>query len=104
MTRFFLPFVGVLAVIYAIFSDVRLAEGEGFLSAPGVATVPLAVDRAALHDLARLAPGPGTFFRAPNSARVRVIDRRMGAVLVEVMDGDQAGRRGWAFAEWVSPK
>lgn len=104
MPRQFLTFLGFCVVIFAIWSDCQQRQPVQELSAPGVATIPVANDRASLDALATLNPSRLNGFRVANPARVKVIERGFGAVLVEVLDGDQAGRRGWVFAEWVSPK
>lgn len=96
--------IGFLALVYAGISDCRHRDPVQLLSAPGVISLPVAEDRSGLDSLAALDPGRASSFRVVNPVRVKVLQRDFGGVLVEVLDGDQAGRRGWMFQEWVSPK
>lgn len=99
-----LPYIGAAYLIYAVCSHIRASRPVQMLSAPGVLTIPVANSREDLTSLATLAPGPVKIFRLDNPSRVKVIEQRLGATLIEVIDGPRAGERGWVFSDWVSPK
>ena len=104
MPKSFLPWLCAAALAVLVWDRCADHAPVQVLSALHLASIPVAKERTTLDTMLHYDPVPGTVFFVPDSSRVKVIDRQYGCLLVEMVGGPEAGRRGWVAAGWVSPK